>query len=96
MGTSPLCCDTFNQTDNCPSDCHLRMVFSVQQFSSPVRDVVLRSRPPLYSDNVAEFGNGSEAFVAELTTWTVSSDVPLMTLASCSIDRYYDVPFKIL
>lgn len=75
----PVCCDTFNQTDNCPAVCGLIMLFSMQPYEASVLDVhVDLPRLTFLSDSISlseafSFLSGSSSpYTVELRTWTVS------------------------
>ncbi len=80
-GTGPVCCDTFNQTENCPSICSFRFVFSIESYGEPLKYVPLPLVPPYYqSDNISfpegifafNVSNFSNPLIMAITTWTVS------------------------
>ncbi len=81
-GTGPVCCETFNQTDNCSSLCKFRFVFSIESHGEPLKYISLIPRHPDYqSDNITAFpvglntfnvSNVSNPIKVQLTTWTVS------------------------
>jgi len=78
----PICCDTEDQFDNCPNDCQLRLVASVEPYNSTLRDMFLPSRPPSFQEDKVEMfpvgpfpntsGNVSNPFTVNMSIWTVS------------------------
>ena len=79
-----VCCDTIDQTENCPQNCDFRLVFFVQPYLATTLDVELsRGGAEYRSDNIPIFPQGPSAFpetnrsnpyTVELRTWTVSSN----------------------
>ena len=96
--SGPICCDTMDMTDNCPNDCVIRMVVSVEPYGSPLKDVILpRHQPDFKMDCVAMFEEGDDVFneseisnpyKVQLNTWTVS-DVPKNLFVSLNIDTTF-------
>ena len=77
----PVCCDTYQQMHDCFYICGIRMITSVEAFSSPALDITISEEvnTRYYSDNIPSFPEGHEIFphvsnpyVVLLTTWTVS------------------------
>ena len=78
----PVCCNTPDQFNDCPSDCQLRLVASIERFNSSLRDVLfLLSRLSFQEDEVEEFpvgpfqntdGRISNPFIVNMSIWTVS------------------------
>ncbi len=95
-GVEPVCCDTFNQTENCPKACLFRFLVSLEQFEEPLHYVPLPARPPDFrTDNFTipegldafNVSNISNPFTLQLDTWTVSdlrfADLELSTHHPC-------------